>query len=81
MSHPGICFPLKHSTVSNDSVCGQRRPWSDCADAQSDQGLRYLHMPEDPFSYAGAHVMKLLQRTIVQPSDTVSLAIAQSKDA
>ena len=30
-SHPGICFPVKPSIVSNDSVYGQRRPWSDCA--------------------------------------------------
>ena len=29
----------KHFVVSNDSVCGQQRPWSDCADAQSDLGL------------------------------------------
>ena len=26
---------------------GQQRPRSDCADAQSDQGLRCSHMPED----------------------------------
>ena len=32
---PGICFPLLHSIVSNDSVSGQRRPRSDCADAQA----------------------------------------------
>ena len=25
-SHPGICPGLKLSIVSNDSVCGQRRP-------------------------------------------------------
>ena len=25
-SHSGICFLLKHSVVSNDSVCGQLRP-------------------------------------------------------
>ena len=35
-SHPGICSPLKHSTVSCDYVCGQRRHWSDCVDAQPD---------------------------------------------
>ena len=28
-SHPGICSPSIHSIVSNDSVVGQRRPWSD----------------------------------------------------
>ena len=30
-SHPGICSPLIHSIVSNDSVSRQQRPWSDCA--------------------------------------------------
>ena len=24
--HPGICFPLIHSVLSDDSVSGQRRP-------------------------------------------------------
>ena len=28
--HHGIFSPFIHSVVSNDSVCGQRRPWSDC---------------------------------------------------
>ena len=32
-SHPAFCSPLIHSVVSIDSVCGQRRPWSDCAAA------------------------------------------------
>ena len=49
----GICFPLKHPVVSNDSVSyGQRRPWSACADAQADLGLRCPHMPEDTFRMA-----------------------------
>ena len=50
--HPGICSPLKHSIVhvSSDSVCGQRKPWSDCASAQSDQGLRYLNARRHVFS-------------------------------
>ena len=30
---PSICSPLKHSVVSNNSICGRRRPWSDCTDA------------------------------------------------
>ena len=32
------------SVVAIDSVCGLWRPWSDCASAQSDQGLRCPHM-------------------------------------
>ena len=31
-SHLGICSPVLHSVVSSDSVSGQWRPWSDCAD-------------------------------------------------
>ena len=39
-SHPGVCSPLKHSTV-----CRERRPRSDCVDAQADPGLRCPHLP------------------------------------
>ena len=53
LDHPGICLPLKHSIVSNDSVCGQRMPWSDYADAQADLGLRCPHMPEETFLHGG----------------------------
>ena len=45
----------QYSFVSNDSVCGQRMPWSDCADAQADLGLRCPYMPEDTFSHGAAH--------------------------
>ena len=41
--HPGFCPPFIHSILSNDCVSGQWRPWSDCASAQSDLGLRRLH--------------------------------------
>ena len=51
-SHPGICSPLIYSIVSYDSVSGQRRPRSDCADAQSDLGLRCPHMPKTHFRMA-----------------------------
>ena len=44
-----------HSIVSFDSVSGQRRPCSDCADAQADLGLRWPHMPKDAFSHGAAH--------------------------
>ena len=53
-SHFSISSPLNHSIVSNDSVCGQWWPWSDCADAQSNLGLRCPHMFEDKFSHGGA---------------------------
>ena len=48
-SHPGICSPLKHSIVSNDSVSGQWRPWSDCAHAQADLGLCCRICPKTRF--------------------------------
>ena len=30
-NHLGLCTPFIHSVIANDSVCGQWRPWSDCA--------------------------------------------------
>ena len=42
--------------VPNDSVSGQRRPWSDCADAQAVLGLRCPHMPEDTCSRGAANM-------------------------
>ena len=45
--YKGFCCPLIHCAVNDDSVNGQRRPRSDCADAQSDLGRRCPHMPED----------------------------------
>ena len=48
-SYPSIWSLLLHSTGSNDSVSGQRRPWSDCADAQADLGLYW------PCAYARRH--------------------------
>ena len=49
--YPGICSTFIHSVISNDSVNGQWRPWSACADAQADLGLRCPHMPENLFSH------------------------------
>ena len=56
-SHPGICFPSKLYIISMDSVCGQQRPRSDCADAQADLGFHYPHMPEDTFLHGMAHFL------------------------
>ena len=50
--HLGLCSPFIHFVVSNDSVKGQWRPWSDCADAQADLGLRCPHIPEDITIYS-----------------------------
>ena len=58
--HPGIRSPFIRSIVSNDSVRGQRRPWSDCADAQADLGLRCTHICKDTFSHYAAHVITQL---------------------
>ena len=64
--HPGICSALIHSIVSNDSVSGLRRPWSDCADAQADLGLRCLHMLNDTFSDGVVQIMYLWTEIIVR---------------
>ena len=48
-----------HFVVSNDSVCGERRPRSDCADAQADLGLRSPHMPEDMFSHGTDQIVSI----------------------
>ena len=38
-------FSLIHSIEANNSGRGQRRPWSDCASAQSDSGLLCPRLP------------------------------------
>ena len=35
---------------------GRRRPWPDCADAQTDLGIRCPHMLEDSFSHGVPHM-------------------------
>ena len=50
--HPGLYSSFIHSVVFIDSVSGQWRPWSDCASAQSDLGLRCPHTPKDTFRMA-----------------------------
>ena len=55
--HPFLCSPFLHSSVSNDSVCGQWRPWSDCGNAQADLGHHCPHIPEDIFSYGTARII------------------------
>ena len=54
----GLWSPFIQSVVSDDSASGQWRPWSDCADAQSDLELRCPHMPEDTFSHGTSHTAK-----------------------
>ena len=39
MSPPSENMPPGHVLTAKAMMCGQRRPRSDCADAQSDQGL------------------------------------------
>ena len=54
--HPRICSPFMHSIRSTDSVCGQPRPWSDCANAQADLGLRCPCMHENTVSHGAAEI-------------------------
>ena len=58
--HLRLCSQFIHFTVSNDSVSGQWRPWSDCADAQADLGLRRPHMSKDTL-LRGAVLMGIAQ--------------------
>ena len=48
--------------MSNDSVSGQRRPWSYCADALADLGFRWPLMPKDSFSHCSGHIVLIPQR-------------------
>ena len=58
----GLCAPLLHSIVSNDSDIGQQRPWSDCADVQSDLCLRCPRMPpRHIFAWLGSYNLQQLQ--------------------
>ena len=52
--HSGFASLFIHSVVSNDSLSGQWRPWSDCADAQADLYLRCSHLPEETFTNGAA---------------------------
>ena len=59
--HRAFCYPFLHSAVVNDFVREQWRPWTDCADAQADLGLRCPHMSKKRIFawhgqiYASAH--------------------------
>ena len=56
-----FCSPLMHPIVFNDSISGQWRPWSDCANAQADLAPLW-HMPEDTFLHDAAHVMHNVEK-------------------
>ena len=58
----GLCSPFIHSIVFNDSVIGQWRPWSDCANAQADLGLRCLPTPEYMFLLGTAQMKEFAPR-------------------
>ena len=61
---PGIfSSPWAHvqSTVTSDLLSGQWRSWSDCVNAQSDQGLRCSYMPQSSlFSWRGLYGRSIL---------------------
>ena len=46
------------------SSCGQRRLWSDCADAQADLSLLCAHMSEGKFSHVIAHLVAFMPRKL-----------------
>ena len=45
-------------TIAIDSVSGQRKPRSACANAQADQGLRCPQIAQVPFSCVTRHIKK-----------------------
>ena len=49
----------------SSSSCGQRRLWSDCADAQSDLCLRLAYMSEDTFSHVVAHYICMISCFVI----------------
>ena len=65
-SHPGLCTALIHYIVPNNSVNGQQRPGSDCAEAQSDLGLCCSFIPKNTFLHGAAHVKKRLQHRLTR---------------
>ena len=58
--NPSLFSPLIHFVVSNNSVCGQGKPRSECADAQADLGLRCMHMPGGTFSHCAARITGII---------------------
>ena len=66
-SDQDFCYTSLCPTVPSDSTSGQWRPWSDCADAQSDLGLRCPHMPEETFSHGAAHTYLALFKAVSFP--------------
>ena len=45
--HLGLCSPFMYPELSNDSVNGQYRPWSDCANAQANLGFPCPNMSKE----------------------------------
>ena len=54
--HSSFYYQFIHFVLSNDFVPRQWRPWSDCAGAQENLGLRCPCMPEDSFSQGTAQL-------------------------
>ena len=78
----GICSPLKHSSLSNDSVWVQRRPWSECANVQVDLGYRCPHMPEDTFLHGAAQILPYYPKySIDRQTDNLSKRCRPTPDA
>ena len=68
-------FALRWTIVSNDSICGQRRRWSDCADAQADLGLRCPHMPEDTAHMSACFTLRIFVRNLFGSKSAFCLSL------
>ena len=61
--------------------CIQRRPWSDCAVAQSDLDLRCPHMPEETYSQGVAHIVINLTVLLISQPRSFSESIDTSSSS
>ena len=64
-SPTGISFLLIQYMVFSDSVNGKRWPWSDCANAQADLGLRCPHLPDDTFSHGATQLFCRIEKYVI----------------
>ena len=46
--------------IAKVSLCGQRRLWSDCVDAQADLSLRWAHFVEGTFSHVADQLITVI---------------------
>ena len=66
----GSLLSIQHIVVSNNSISGEWRPWSDCVGAQADLSIRCPFILEDTLSHGAAHMCKNSMKIPVFPHYT-----------